>query len=174
LTRRGVMGVMPRRTVSIGIVSIGTVLGVLALASAAPSAAQEAPRPRLTVVINPRPGDLASAASDQPELRPSFGLATRTSTLVTPAPLTADLPPPTPSAPRLKGETPRPKALNPSSRSALAAQCRAQCAAARYICTAREAGDCDAFWGECVVRCSGANYRDTSDLAVSSAYDQRP
>ncbi len=87
-------------------------------------------------------------------------------------PITPSAAPATPALapPILKGGLTRLKGLNPASASGQAAQCRAQCAQTRYICTAEDAGDCDSVWGECVVRCSGANYTDTPDLAFSSAY----
>jgi hypothetical protein len=66
------------------------------------------------------------------------------------------------------------KGLSGPSASAQAAQCRAQCAEARYICTAQDAGDCDTVWGECVVRCSGASYTETPDLAFSAGYRPGP
>jgi hypothetical protein len=66
------------------------------------------------------------------------------------------------------------KGLNGPSASAQAAQCRAQCAQARYICSAHDDGDCDTVWGQCVVTCSGANYTDTPDLAFSAGYRPGP
>jgi len=66
------------------------------------------------------------------------------------------------------------KGLTGPSASAQAAQCRAQCAEARYICTAQEGGDCDTVWGQCVVRCSGANYTETPDLASSTGIRPGP
>jgi len=60
------------------------------------------------------------------------------------------------------------RGLNRQSPSAAAAQCRAQCGEARYICAAREAGDCDTVWGACVVRCSGVNYSRPPNLAPTS------
>jgi hypothetical protein len=60
------------------------------------------------------------------------------------------------------------KGLNPPSALAQAAQCRAQCAEGRYVCTAQEAGDCDTVWGACVVRCSGATYTPAPDLIQRS------
>jgi hypothetical protein len=62
------------------------------------------------------------------------------------------------------------RGLNALSASAQAAQCRAQCAKARYICTAEDGGDCDSIWSQCVVGCSGANAIDRSDLAFSATY----
>jgi hypothetical protein len=78
------------------------------------------------------------------------------------------------AAPILNGGVTPLKGLNGPSASAQAAQCRAQCAEARYVCTAQDAGDCDTVWGQCVVRCSGANYTDTPDLAFSAAYRAGP
>jgi hypothetical protein len=137
---------------------------VLALVAASLAAAQTTPRPRITVVINsPAASPAATTASarpDQPTLRTPLGAAAMGRTGLSPSPMSLALP-----APALtKGVTPM-KGLNPLSASGLAAQCRAQCAEARYICTAHDSGDCDTVWGQCVVRCSGANYTETPDLA---------
>jgi len=136
--------------------------------------AQGQPRPRTTVVVQaPAPAPAATAkpalaVPGEPVLRKPATLALRDST--NPA-----KPPPGSLAALVlaqsdfKGALPLLKGLNPPSASAQAAQCRAQCGEARYVCAVRDAGDCDTVWGQCEVRCSGAAYTRTPDLAVGAA-----
>jgi len=141
------------------------------------AAAQDKPRSRVTVVVKaPSAGASAStataptvkrapSASGQPLLRrplsplvagrDPLSLARSLAALVAVQSAPAGGPAP------LRG-------LNPPSALAQAAQCRAQCAESRYVCTAREAGDCDTVWGACVVGCSGATYKETPDLVQRS------
>ncbi len=153
---------------------------MLTLAAASLAAAQDDQRSRITVVIKSPTSAPAAGATPtakpapqlpgQPALRKPLGPAVAAGRN-TPVRSFASA---ALAAPILKaGVTPL-KGLNPPSASAQAAQCRAQCSEARYICTAQEAGDCDTVWGECVVRCSGANYTDTPDLAFSAGYRPRP
>jgi hypothetical protein len=146
---RRVISVMRRRPSAIGT--------MLALAAASIAWAQEGPRPRLTVTID---SPAAASAPAKPLLRKPLGLDDASGSV---AALSR-------TGPTLKGGFTPLTGLNPKSASANAAQCRTQCAKARYICTAHDAGDCDTVWGQCVVRCSGANYTDTPDLAFSAAY----
>ncbi len=154
---------------------------VLALAVASPAAAQDGPRPRVTVVVKSPPSTPTAPPSAKPP-PPTLGQPILRKPLRTAVPVarSGQTPPPR-SATTLAvaqtvakgGFTPL-KGLNGPSASAQAAQCRAQCAQARYICAAQDAGDCDSAWGECVVRCSGANYTDTPDLAFSAGYRPGP
>jgi hypothetical protein len=148
------MTIMRRAAPSIGI--------VWALAVASLAAAQDAPRPRVTVVIKPAAPSTTTASDkavptlpDQPALRkairPAIG-AGRAAPFSSSVSLAL-------AAPIVMGGVAPLKGLNALSPSAQASQCRAQCAKARYICTAQDAGDCDTVWGQCVVRCSGANSR---------------
>jgi len=161
------MNVMRRRALSMGM--------VLALAAASFAAAQDAPRPRDTVVIKsptstpaaPPTTKPAAPTVAQPVLRKPLrtaNIAPRSSQTLP----TQSLSPLLVAQSAVKGAVTPLKGLNGPSASTQAAQCRAQCAEARYICTAQEAGDCDTVWGECVVRCSGANYTETPDLASSA------
>ncbi len=163
------MSVMRRGVSSIGI--------MLALAAALPAAAQDGQRGRVTVVIKSPPSTpatpptpkAAAPSPTQPVLRKPLRAATAVAG-------SGRTPSSRPSAPlvvaqsTIKGGVTPLKGLNGPSASAVAAQCRTQCAQARYICTAQDAGDCDTVWGQCVVRCSGANYTETPDLAASSGY----
>jgi hypothetical protein len=165
------MGVMRRGALSIGI--------TLALAAASLAAAQDAPRPRVTVVIkSPPPSASATTATaksapalpGQPALRKPLGPAAAAGR----APPAHAFASAALAAPVVKGGVTPLKGLNGPSALAVAAQCRAQCAEARYMCTAQEAGDCDTVWGECVVRCSGANYTSAPALAFSPPYRPGP
>jgi hypothetical protein len=154
---------------------------MLALAVAYPAAAQDAQRPRVTVVVKSPPSAPAaslSAKSAPPTLgQPILRKPLRTAV---PAARSGQTPPRRSTATLVvfqsvaKGGFTPLRSLHGPSASAQAAQCRAQCAQARYICAAQEAGDCDTVWGECVVRCSGANYTDTPDLAFSAGYRRGP
>jgi len=164
---------MRREALSMGI--------VLALAVAWPAAAQDQPRPRDTVVIKSPPSTPATPTAakpatpplGQPVLRKPLRnpvVAVRSGQTPAPRPVTTLVV----AQSDVKGGVTPLKGLNGQSVSAIAAQCRTQCAQARYICTAHEAGDCDTDWGQCVVRCSGANYTDTPDLAFSAGYRPGP
>jgi hypothetical protein len=130
---------------------LGLAVGLLAAASGA--YAHSGPRPRLTVVIQ-------APSPVEPALRKPLGV---------PAVARSPLYPAT-TVVRKGGVAPlkRASALN------FAAQCRAQCAQARYICTARDAGDCDTVWGQCVVRCNGASSTEAPGVAFSAAYRPGP
>jgi hypothetical protein len=167
------MSAMRRTALPIGIVS--------ALAAASLAAAQDGPRPRVTVVIKSPPTSASAATPTanpgpalpgQPALRKPLGPAAVAAGRATPAHAFVSV---AVAAPVAKGGGVTPlKGLNGPSASAVAAQCRAQCAQARYICTAQEAGDCDTVWGECVVRCSGSNYTSAPALAFSPPYRPGP
>jgi len=154
---------------------------VVVLAVALPAAAQDAQRPRDTVVIKspaqpPATQPTAKPAPPtpgEPVLRKPLRTAPAASRIAE-APLSRSVAPLVVAQTNIKGGVTPLKGLNGPSASAVAAQCRAQCAEARYICTAQDAGDCDTAWGECVVRCSGANYTETPDLASSAADRPRP
>jgi hypothetical protein len=157
--------------------SIGVVLiaAVVWWASAPWVFAQDTPRPRVTLVIKSSTSAPASTAKPaapvpgqpqrpvQPTLRKPIGAPAALPPTRTPVSLAL-------AAPGPKGGVTPLRGLNPPSASAQASQCRAQCAKARYVCTAEEGGDCDTVWGECVVRCSGANFTETPDLASSAVY----
>jgi hypothetical protein len=154
---------------------------MLALAVACPAAAQDAQRPRVTVVVK-SPTSTPTASPSVKPAPPTLGQPILRKPLRTavPAARSGQTPPPRSTATLVvaqsaaKGGFTPLKGLNGPSASAQAAQCRTQCAQARYTCTAQEAGDCDTVWGECVVRCSGANYTDTPDLAFSAGYRPGP
>jgi hypothetical protein len=167
------MSVMRRRALSIGV--------LLVLAAACPAAApfalaQDGQRPRDTVVIKSQPATPATPQTakpaqptpGQPVLRKPLRTATIAAPRSGPTPLSPVQPLVVAQSDIKAGVAPL-KGLNGPSASAQAAQCRAQCAKARYICTAQGAGDCDTVWGQCVVHCSGANYTETPDLASSTA-----
>jgi hypothetical protein len=154
---------------------------VLALAVALPAAAQDQPRPRDTVVIKSPPPTAppppaakpATPPLGQPVLRKPLRnplVAIRSGQTPAPRPVTTLVV----AQSDVKAAVTPLKGLNGPSVSAIAAQCRTQCAQARYSCTAHDAGDCDTIWGQCVVTCSGANYTDTPDLAFSAGYRPGP
>jgi hypothetical protein len=154
---------------------------VLALATGSLAAAQDDPRPRVTVVVKspastpatPPTAKPAPLTPGQPVLRKPLRNSVAVSRSVqTPAPRSVQILAAAQSDVKA-GVTPL-KGLNGPTASAQAAQCRAQCAEARYVCTAHDAGDCDTVWEQCVVRCSGANYTDTPDLAFSAGYRPGP
>jgi hypothetical protein len=140
---------------------------VLALGSGFGAAAQDQPRPRVTVVVNAptsSSGASTAASPNQPTLRKPLGLPARQAKAAAQTPDAQTL-----AALALVEANPtgRPsplRGLDRQSPSASKAQCRAQCSQARYVCKAREAGDCDTVWGACVVRCSGVGYTRTPDL----------
>jgi len=153
-----------------------SIVVLLALAVASPAAAQDGQRPRDTVVIKSPTSAPATPATakppapvGQPILRKPLRAAIRAGQTLAPQSLPLVL-----ARSDVKGAVTPLKGLSGPSASSQAAQCRAQCAEARYACTAQEAGDCDTVWGECVVRCSGANYIDTPDLAFSAGYRPGP
>jgi len=151
------MGLMRGGAASIGI--------VLALAAGSHAMAQDQPRPRVTVVVKP-PAPLP----DQPRLRQPIGLALDQVTKAGRAPPVRSLAATVVAPSNPKAAAPPLRGLNRLSASAGAAQCRVQCGEARYVCTAGEGGDCDSVWGQCVVGCSGVNYKRTPDLVSSAGY----
>jgi len=156
---------MRRRALSIGI--------ILAVFVSAPVArAQDAQRPRITVVVKSPPS--APQTPGEPSLRQPLRASTAAAARSGQTPALRPMAPVAAAQSDIKGGITPLKGLNGPSASAMAAQCRAQCAEARYICTAQDAGDCDAVWGQCVVRCSGANYAETPDLATSAGARPRP
>jgi hypothetical protein len=124
-------------------------LAVGLLAAVASASAQGGPRPRLTVVIQAPP-------AVEPVLRKPLGVPAAPRSPLSPAATVV----------RKGAVTP----LKPASALNLAAQCRAQCAQDRYICTAQEAGDCDTVWGRCVVHCGVAGSTDAPGVAFSAGY----
>jgi hypothetical protein len=167
------MHTMRRAAPSIGI--------VLALAVASFAAAQDAQRPRDTLVIKSPPPTSATPPTTKPALQtpgqPVLRKPLRTANIAPRSRQTLPEPSLSPllvAQSTVKGAVIPLKGLVGPSASTQAAQCRAQCAEARYTCTAQESGDCDTVWGECVVRCSGANYTETPDLASSTPYRSVP
>jgi len=140
---------------------------VLALAAGSLVAAQDQPRPRVTVVVK-SPAPATPLVLGQPTLRRPIGLALNHATSAGKAAPLGSFAALVLAQSDLRGAASL-RGLNPLSASAKAAQCRAQCGEARYVCAAHDAGDCDTVWGRCVVGCSGVSYARTPDLALGAS-----